>query len=154
MIVIKVAAVEKVGPSEMRLARIRTQTNDGFQRSIRRRKTGGGVIQTKEIQVVVRGGKLEVSEVKIRVARDGLLDCLSSDYVPHSLLHGAFLLRELAGWSLARAVRAVTLTPARLVQLDDRGEIAPGKRADFVRVRELEGVPVPMMTWREGARIA
>jgi len=38
--------------------------------------------------------------------------------------------------------------------LDDRGEIAPGKRADFVRVRELNGVPVPMMTWREGRRIA
>ena len=103
---------------------------------------------------LVRGGSHSGNVSALGLARDGLLDCLSSDYVPHSLLHGAFLLRELAGWSLARAVRAVTLTPARLVQLDDRGEIAPGKRADFVRVRELEGVPVPMMTWREGARIA
>ena len=103
---------------------------------------------------LVRGGSHSGNVSALGLARDDLLDCLSSDYVPHSLLHGAFLLRDLAGWSLAKAVRAVTLTPAQLVHLDDRGEIAPAKRADFVRVRELEGVPVPMMTWREGARTA
>jgi alpha-D-ribose 1-methylphosphonate 5-triphosphate diphosphatase len=103
---------------------------------------------------LVRGSSHSGNVSALGLAREDLLDCLSSDYVPHSLLHGAFLLRDLAGWPLAKAVRAVTLTPAQLVQLDDRGEIAPGKRADFVRVRELEGVPVPMMTWREGARIA
>jgi alpha-D-ribose 1-methylphosphonate 5-triphosphate diphosphatase len=103
---------------------------------------------------LVRGGSHSGNVSALGLAREDLLDCLSSDYVPHSLLHGAFLLRDLAGWSLAKAVRAVTLTPARLVQLHDRGEIAPGKRADFVRVRELDGVPVPMMTWREGERTA
>ncbi len=103
---------------------------------------------------LVRGGSHSGNVSALGLARDGLLDCLSSDYVPHSLLHGAFLLRDLAGWSLPKAVRAVTLTPAQLVQLDDRGEIAHGKRADFVRVRELEGVPVAMMTWREGVRTA
>ena len=103
---------------------------------------------------LVRGGSHSGNVSALGLAREDLLDCLSSDYVPHSLLHGAFLLRDLAGWSLAKAVRAVTLTPAQLVQLEDRGEIAPGKRADFVRVRELEGVPVPMMTWREGTRTA
>ena len=103
---------------------------------------------------LVRGGSHSGNVSALGLARDDLLDCLSSDYVPHSLLHGVFLLRDLAGWSLAKAVRAVTLAPAQLVQLDDRGEVAPGKRADFVRVRELEGIPVPMMTWREGARTA
>ena len=103
---------------------------------------------------LVRGGSHSGNISALGLAREGLLDCLSSDYVPHSLLHGAFLLRDQAAWPLVQAVRAVTLTPARLVDLDDRGEIAPGKRADFVRVRELQGVPVPMMTWREGTRIA
>jgi alpha-D-ribose 1-methylphosphonate 5-triphosphate diphosphatase len=103
---------------------------------------------------LVRGGSHSGNVSALGLAREDLLDCLSSDYVPHSLLHGAFLLRDQVGWPLVKAVRAVTLTPARLVELDDRGEIAPGKRADFVRVRELQGVPVPMMTWREGARIA
>jgi alpha-D-ribose 1-methylphosphonate 5-triphosphate diphosphatase len=103
---------------------------------------------------LVRGGSHSGNISALALAREDLLDCLSSDYVPHSLLHGAFLLRDQAGWSLPKAVRAVTLTPASLVQLHDRGEVAAGKRADLVRVRELQGVPVPMMTWREGMRIA
>jgi alpha-D-ribose 1-methylphosphonate 5-triphosphate diphosphatase len=103
---------------------------------------------------LVRGGSHSGNVSALTLARDDLLDCLSSDYVPHSLLHGAFLLRDQAGWSLPKAIRAVTRTPAHLVQLHDRGEVAPYRRADFVRVRELQGVPVPMKTWREGMRIA
>ena len=103
---------------------------------------------------LVRGGSHSGNISALELAQHDLLDCLSSDYVPHSLLHGVFLLRDEAGWSLPKAARTATLNPARLVGLDDRGEIAPDKRADFVRVRELKGVPVPMMTWREGRRIA
>jgi alpha-D-ribose 1-methylphosphonate 5-triphosphate diphosphatase len=103
---------------------------------------------------LVRGGSHSGNISAIELAKHDLLDCLSSDYVPHSLLHGVFLLRDEAGWSLPKAARTASLNPALLVGLDDRGEIAPGKRADFVRVRELDGVPVSMMTWREGRRIA
>ena len=103
---------------------------------------------------LVRGGSHSGNISALQLARHDLLDCLSSDYVPHSLLHGVFLLRDEAGWALPKAVRTTSLNPARLVGLTDRGEIAAGKRADFVRVRELNGVPVPMMTWREGRRIA
>jgi alpha-D-ribose 1-methylphosphonate 5-triphosphate diphosphatase len=88
------------------------------------------------------------------LARDDLLDGLSSDYVPHALLHGAFLLRDLAGRALPKAVAAVSANPARLIALEDRGVLARGKRADLVRVREVQGVPVPLATWREGVRIA
>jgi alpha-D-ribose 1-methylphosphonate 5-triphosphate diphosphatase len=103
---------------------------------------------------LVRGGSHSGNISALDLAREDLLDCLSSDYVPHSLLHGVFLLRDQAGWSLPKAVRTATLNPARLIGLDDRGEIAAGRRADFVRVRELQGVPVPMTSWREGLRIA
>jgi alpha-D-ribose 1-methylphosphonate 5-triphosphate diphosphatase len=41
-----------------------------------------------------------------------------------------------------------------LVGLADRGEIVVGKRADLVRVRQTQGVPVPLATWRQGIRIA
>jgi len=58
------------------------------------------------------------------------------------------------GRALPKAVATATLNPAHLVGLDDRGEIAPGKRADYVRVRESRGVPVPLETWRDGKRIA
>jgi alpha-D-ribose 1-methylphosphonate 5-triphosphate diphosphatase len=103
---------------------------------------------------LVRGGSHSGNISALELAQQDLLDCLSSDYVPHSLLHGVFLLRDEAGWTLPKAARTATLNPAHLVGLDDRGEIASGKRADFVRVRELNGVPVSMMTWREGRRIA
>lgn len=40
------------------------------------------------------------------------------------------------------------------VGLDDRGEVAPGKRADFVRVACDGDVPVVRGVWREGRRVA
>jgi alpha-D-ribose 1-methylphosphonate 5-triphosphate diphosphatase len=109
---------------------------------------------------LVRGGSHSGNVSALALAQAQLLDCLSSDYVPHALLHGAFLLRDQAGWSLPQAVATVTRTPAQLVGLDDRGDVEPGQRADFVRVRETHSahhpgaVPVPLGTWRAGQRIA
>jgi alpha-D-ribose 1-methylphosphonate 5-triphosphate diphosphatase len=109
---------------------------------------------------LVRGGSHSGNVSALTLAKDDLLDCLSSDYVPHALLHGAFLLRDQAGWTLPKAIRTVSANPANLVGLTDRGEVAPGKRADFVRVREtpkaanLQSVPVPMASWKQGLRIA
>ena len=109
---------------------------------------------------LVRGGSHSGNVSALALARDDLLDCLSSDYVPHALLHGAFLLRDQAGWTLPKAIRTVSANPADLVGLKDRGEVTAGKRADFVRVREtpiaanLQSVPVPMASWRQGLRIA
>jgi len=78
---------------------------------------------------------------------------LSSDYVPASLLHAAFLLIEQAQFSVTDAVATVTANPARLAGLHDRGEIAPEKRADFCRVRLTGGIPTVLSVWREGRRI-
>jgi alpha-D-ribose 1-methylphosphonate 5-triphosphate diphosphatase len=108
---------------------------------------------------LVRGGSHSGNVSALSLARAQLLDCLSSDYVPHALLHGAFLLRDQGGWTLPEAVATVTRTPATLIGLDDRGVIATGRRADFVRVRETRSgaahpVPVPLSTWREGRRVA
>ncbi len=103
---------------------------------------------------LVRGGSHSGNVSALDLARLDLLDALSSDYVPHALLHAAFLLQEQAGWSLARAVATASLNPARMVGLEDRGAIAIGQRADLVRVRVLDGVPVPMATWRAGNRMA
>lgn len=116
------------------------------------RKHGMGIVMGAPN--LVRGGSHSGNISALDLARADLLDVLSSDYVPHSLLHAAFLLRDQAGWPLAKAIATTTLNPARLVALDDRGEILPGKRADYVRVRESRGVPVPMETRREGKRIA
>jgi alpha-D-ribose 1-methylphosphonate 5-triphosphate diphosphatase len=104
---------------------------------------------------VVRGGSHSGNASATDMARADLLDALSSDYVPSSLLHGAFMLHDDHGLSLADAIATVTRNPARMVGLADRGEIAPGKRADLIRVRRLDdGTPVVRQTWRAGERVA
>lgn len=102
---------------------------------------------------IVRGGSHSGNVAALELAQKGLLDILSSDYMPASLLHAAFMLPELAGMTLAWALRTVTLSPARAVGLDDRGELAPGKRADAVRVRLVGGVPTVRSVWREGRQV-
>lgn len=104
---------------------------------------------------VVRGKSHSGNIAARDLATRGVLDVLSSDYVPLSLLHASFVLAdEIDGISLPQAIAMVTATPARTVSLDDRGRIATGLRADFVRVRRDEGVPVIRAVWREGRRVA
>lgn len=101
---------------------------------------------------LVRGGSHSGNVAAIDLARAHCLDVLSSDYVPTSLLHGAFLLQREAGWNLPRAVATVTRAPAQALGFEDRGEIAPGLRADLVQVRLVDGLPVVRAVWRGGVR--
>ncbi|MGH8780181.1 alpha-D-ribose 1-methylphosphonate 5-triphosphate diphosphatase [Paraburkholderia sp.] len=102
---------------------------------------------------IVRGGSHSGNVSALDLAQAGLLDILSSDYVPSSLLTAAFELVDKAGWSLPRAVATVSAEPARTAGLHDRGAIVPGLRADFVRVTMLDALPVPRATYRAGLRI-
>lgn len=103
---------------------------------------------------VVRGGSHSGNIAAEALARDGYLDILSSDYVPASLLLGAFeLARRIEGYGLARAIRTVTCNPARAAGLDDRGLIDVGKRADLVRVGLVESEPIVREVYREGRRV-
>jgi alpha-D-ribose 1-methylphosphonate 5-triphosphate diphosphatase len=103
---------------------------------------------------VVRGGSHSGNIAAVDLAREGLLDILSSDYVPSSLLMGALHLPQVSAIDLAAAVRTVTKAPAEAVGLDDRGEIAVGKRADVIRVHIARDIPVVRSVWREGRRVA
>jgi alpha-D-ribose 1-methylphosphonate 5-triphosphate diphosphatase len=104
---------------------------------------------------VVRGGSHSGNVSASELAEAGLLDALSSDYVPSSLLHGALMLHDNNGLTLPQAIATVTLNPAAMAGFTDRGEIAPNKRADWVRVRRLDdGTPVVRETWRAGQRVA
>ena len=88
------------------------------------------------------------------LARRGLLDLLASDYVPSSMLQGAFLLAERGTLPLHEAVNMVSVAPARMIGFKDRGSIEIGKRADLVRVRKSAELPLPLMVWREAVRVA
>jgi alpha-D-ribose 1-methylphosphonate 5-triphosphate diphosphatase len=102
---------------------------------------------------VVRGGSHSGNIAAVDLAREGCLDILSSDYVPGALLLATFMLPEAAGITLPEAVRMVTATPARAAHLDDRGEIAAGRRGDLVRVRMHGDMPVVKGVWRQGQRV-
>lgn len=104
---------------------------------------------------IVRGKSHSGNIAARDLAEAGVLDVLSSDYVPLSLIHAPFVLADqVETISLPRALALVTATPARTVGLHDRGEIAVGKRADLVRIRRIHGVPIVRSVWREGERVA
>jgi alpha-D-ribose 1-methylphosphonate 5-triphosphate diphosphatase len=104
---------------------------------------------------LVLGGSHSGNVSAMDLAEAGVLDILSSDYVPLSLLHAAFLLHERGPrLPLSQAIALVTATPARAVGLDDRGAIAPGLRADLARVGGRPPFVTPVAVWRGGRRIA
>ena len=104
---------------------------------------------------VVRGGSHSGNIAAVDLAREGLLDILSSDYIPSSLLMAALQLpQHVPTIDLAAAIRTVTKAPAEAVGLADRGEITVGKRADLIRVHVARDVPVVRSVWREGRRVA
>lgn len=89
------------------------------------------------------------------LAVQGLLDIVSSDYVPSSLLYAALVMeRTMEAMTLPAAIAAVTRTPAARLSLNDRGMIEPGLRADLVRFRPTAGAPVIRDVWRAGEKIA
>lgn len=102
---------------------------------------------------VIRGGSHSGNVAATDLADAGLLDILSSDYVPSALLLAAMRLAERSG-DLARAVATVTATPAGAVGLKDRGRIAPELRADLLRVRMQGAFPSIQSVWSAGVRVA
>jgi alpha-D-ribose 1-methylphosphonate 5-triphosphate diphosphatase len=102
---------------------------------------------------LVRGGSHSGNVSAAALAEAGLLDILSSDYVPAALLYAAVLLADL--WNdLPRAMATVSSGPAHAAGLVDRGQLAEGMRADVIRFRLVEGVPVLRGVWSAGARVA
>ena len=102
---------------------------------------------------IVRGGSHSGNVSALDLAEVGLLDGLSSDYAPKSLLPAAFVLHQRVGLGLPQAVATVSANIADAVGLDDRGQLAEAKRADLVRVRQVEDIPVPRNVWREGRQV-
>lgn len=99
---------------------------------------------------VVRAVSHSGNASALELARDGLVDILSSDYMPGSLLQAVFVLAQKLDMPLPEALAKVTANPAKALGLNDRGELVPGRRADLLRVRIVDGVPVVINVWRQG----
>ena len=102
---------------------------------------------------LIRGGSHSGNVAAADLAAAGLLDVVSSDYVPSSLLTAALRLGDTWG-DIARGVATVTLAPAQAAGLDDRGQLIPGARADVIRVARLGLAAVVRGTWVAGHRVA
>ena len=90
-----------------------------------------------------------------QLASHGLLDILSSDYYPASLLDAAFRIADAEdnAFTLPQAIRLVSQHPAQALGLDDRGVIDEGKRADLVLAhRRGEHIQIDHV-WRQGKRV-
>ncbi|MCM4933149.1 amidohydrolase family protein [Escherichia coli] len=90
-----------------------------------------------------------------KLAQLGLLDILSSDYYPASLLDAAFRVADDQSnrFTLPQAVRLVTKNPAQALNLQDRGVIGEGNRADLVLAHRKGNHIHIDHVWRQGKRV-
>ena len=107
---------------------------------------------------VVRGGSHSGNVSAIELAKLGLVDILSSDYVPGSLMSATVCLTETTDLSLPQAVALVTRNPAKSIGLHDRGSLEVGLRSDLVQVRMINlpdgrNQPIVRAVWRGGVRV-
>ncbi|MFB4356560.1 alpha-D-ribose 1-methylphosphonate 5-triphosphate diphosphatase [Pantoea sp. BS_4] len=104
---------------------------------------------------IVRGGSHSGNVAAWELAAHGMLDILSSDYYPASLLDAAFRLAadERNTLSLPQAIALVTCNPARALGLEDRGVISEGCRADLVLAHTQHGHPHIRHVWCKGRQV-
>jgi alpha-D-ribose 1-methylphosphonate 5-triphosphate diphosphatase len=103
---------------------------------------------------LVLGGSHSGNIAACDLAEKGLLDIVSSDYVPMSMPLAAFALAAAGiGIDLPGAIRLISHNPARAAALEDRGAIDVGLRADLVRIGCIDNLPVVRSVWRGGERI-
>ena len=101
---------------------------------------------------LIRGGSHSGNVAAQDLAGADLLDIVSSDYVPASLLSAALRLGDLWG-DVARGVATVTSAPAAAAGLHDRGHLDPGARADVIRVTRVGGAGALRGVWVRGQRV-
>jgi alpha-D-ribose 1-methylphosphonate 5-triphosphate diphosphatase len=102
---------------------------------------------------LVRGGSHSGNIAAADLLRAGWVDVFASDYVPPALIEAAFRAAREGLASLPAAVAMVTSRAAAMAGLPDRGRLTEGLRADLVRVRVHEDLPVVRQVWRGGERV-
>lgn len=102
---------------------------------------------------LIRGGSHSGNVAAQDLAQADLLDIVSSDYVPSSLLSAALMLGDVWG-DTARGIATVTAAPAEATGLEDRGHLVPGGRADVIRVTRIGQAGAVRGVWVQGRRVA
>ena len=101
---------------------------------------------------LIRGGSHSGNVAASALADAGLLDIISSDYVPASLLSAGLMLGDFWG-DTARGISTITAAPAAVAGLPDRGHLTPGARADVIRVTRHDRAGSVRGVWVQGERV-
>jgi len=127
----------------------------GLSKTFTLHQQNGVVLQVlQELNFSVRGGSHSGNIAAAELARHGVLDILSSDYYPSSLLHAAWLLAgQDNDYDLPAAIATVSRAPVQAAGLNDRGEIQAGLRADLVHARLNGAQPIIQQVWQQGRRV-
>ena len=83
----------------------------------------------------------------------GAAGALCSDYAPQAMLPALGVLTGEMGLDWPEAVDLMAGAPARAAGLTDRGAIAPGPRADLIRVRQHGRALSVAAVWLAGAQV-
>ena len=102
---------------------------------------------------LIRGGSHSGNIAASKLDDLGLLDVLSSDYVPSSLLLGAIFLGLRRG-NMASGISTVTSAPAKAAGLNDRGVIKTGFRADLLRFKVNDDLAIIKAVYSKGNRVS
>ncbi|HEY8288932.1 MAG TPA: alpha-D-ribose 1-methylphosphonate 5-triphosphate diphosphatase [Acetobacteraceae bacterium] len=102
---------------------------------------------------VVRGGSHSGNVAAADLLTAGAVDAFASDYVPASLMEAAFQCARRPRITLPDALAMISDYPARMAGLADRGRLEAGLRADLVRIRLHETLPIVRQVWRAGERV-
>jgi alpha-D-ribose 1-methylphosphonate 5-triphosphate diphosphatase len=104
---------------------------------------------------LVLGGSHSGNVSAMDLVESDLVDIISSDYAPLSLLQSAFTVARKTGKPLHETIHSITSNPAKAIRLDgDRGSLEIGKWADLAIVRDDGVVAQIKATICRGHRVA
>lgn len=104
---------------------------------------------------VILGGSHSGNVSAMELVELDLVDIISSDYVPRSLLQSAFIISQQAQKPLYEAIKLITINSAKAINLDNEiGSLEVGKKADFITVHDDGIVPRILEVYKQGDRVA
>ncbi|MEL6578817.1 MAG: alpha-D-ribose 1-methylphosphonate 5-triphosphate diphosphatase [Cyanobacteria bacterium J06621_12] len=104
---------------------------------------------------VVLGGSHSGNVSAMELVELDLVDLISSDYVPRSLLQSIFIISHQTNKPLYEVIKYITANPAKAIALDQEiGTLAIGKKADFLTVHRDQHIPMILEVHKQGKRVA
>ncbi len=104
---------------------------------------------------VVLGGSHSGNISAMELVELDLVDIISSDYVPRSLLQSVFIISKTANKPLYEVIKYITLYPAKAINLGNQiGSLEVGKKADFITIHDDGVVPRIIEVYKHSLRVA